>query len=61
MVHHTTKKENNIWVKQTSDYINYRFINYKYNDEQDDDDAYKSKTDRRVSLFGSYKKLIYFN
>jgi len=32
---YTTKKENNIWVKQTSDYINYRFINYKYNDEQD--------------------------
>lgn len=27
---YTTKKPNNIWIKDTSDNINYRFINYKY-------------------------------
>lgn len=29
---YTSKKENNIWVKNTKDFINYRFINYTYND-----------------------------
>jgi len=32
---YTTKKDNNTWVKQTSQYINYRNINYNYSDEQD--------------------------
>jgi hypothetical protein len=32
---YTSKKENNIWVKNTKDFINYRFINYTYNDVDD--------------------------
>jgi hypothetical protein len=32
---YTTKKDNNIWVKDTNNYINYRYINYKYISEKD--------------------------
>lgn len=32
---YTTKKDNNIWVKDTKDFINYRHIEYKYKDEPD--------------------------
>jgi len=32
---YTTKKDNNIWITETSDFINYRFIDYKYPDEID--------------------------
>ena len=32
---YTNKKDNNIWVKKTSDFINYRFITYDYDKEKD--------------------------
>ena len=32
---YTNKKENNIWVKKTQDFINYRFITYDYDKEKD--------------------------
>ena len=32
---YTTKKDNNIWIKNTSEFINYRHINYSYKDEKD--------------------------
>ena len=32
---YTTKKDNNIWIKDTSDFINYRNIIYNYSDEND--------------------------
>ena len=32
---YTTKKSNNIWVTDTSEYINYRFINYTYSKTKD--------------------------
>lgn len=32
---YTTKKDNNIWIKNTKDYINYRHISYNYSDEKD--------------------------
>ena len=32
---YTTKKSNNIWVKNTSEIINYRHIEYTYNQEPD--------------------------
>ena len=35
LYNYTTKKNNNIWIKNTSDYIIYRNISYKYNDVQD--------------------------
>ena len=35
LYNYTTKKSNNIWIKNTLDHIIYRNISYKYNDEQD--------------------------
>lgn len=32
---YSTKKANNIWVKNTSDFIEYRHINYNYKNEKD--------------------------
>lgn len=32
---YTTKKDNNIWIKNTNDYINYRNIEYNYTKEKD--------------------------
>lgn len=32
---YTSKKENNIWVKDTKHLINYRYITYKYSEEKD--------------------------
>jgi hypothetical protein len=32
---YTTKKDNNTWIKQTSQFINYRNINYNYSKETD--------------------------
>lgn len=32
---YSTKKSNNVWVKDTKDFINYRHINYLYSDEKD--------------------------
>ena len=32
---YSTKKDNNIWVKNTEDFINYRNITYKYTEEKD--------------------------
>jgi len=32
---YTTKKENNIWIKNTNDFINYRNIKFTYNKEKD--------------------------
>ena len=35
LYNYTTKKENNIWIKNTSGLINYRHINYAYGEEKD--------------------------
>ena len=35
LYNYTTKKDNNIWVKDTSPFINYRHIEYKYSQEKD--------------------------
>jgi len=32
---YTTKKDNNIWIKNTKDFINYRNITYNYGEEKD--------------------------
>ena len=35
LFNYTNKKENNVWVKKTNNIINYRFIKYDYDKEQD--------------------------
>lgn len=35
LFNYTTKKSNNVWLKDTKDYITYRNINYNYVDEKD--------------------------
>lgn len=35
LFNYTTKKSNNCWVKDTSDFINYRHFDYKYLNEKD--------------------------
>lgn len=35
LFNYTTKKDNNVWVKDTTPFINYRHINYNYSDEKD--------------------------
>lgn len=32
---YSTKKDNNIWIKNTEEFINYRYITYKYTEEKD--------------------------
>lgn len=45
LYNYTTKKNNNIWVKNTNNFINYRHINYKYISEKDYSKSQVSKLD----------------
>jgi hypothetical protein len=51
---YTTKKANNIWIKNTSDYINYRFISYNYTNESD----YSKSELLKLDEFNSITDLI---
>lgn len=51
---YTTKKDNNTWVKQTNEFINYRHINYKYSNEND----YSKKEILKLIEFDNISKMI---
>ena len=51
---YTTKKNNNIWVKDTKDLINYRHIVYKYPEEKD----YSKSELSKLNEFDSITDLI---
>lgn len=51
---YTTKKPNNIWIKDTSDYINYRFIEYNYKDIDD----YSEREMMKLDNFENVSNLI---
>jgi len=42
---YTTQKPNNIWIKDTSDFIFYRFVNYSYKDIKDYSEREMNKFD----------------
>ena len=51
---YTTKKANNIWVKDTSEFINYRNIIYNYNEEID----YSKSEIKKITEFDIITDLI---
>lgn len=51
---YTTKKDNNIWVKETSKFINYRHIKYKY----DENDNYSESEFLKLDEFNSITNII---
>lgn len=51
---YSTKKSNNIWVKNTEKYINYRNINYDYNKEND----YSKSEILKIKQFDNVSNLI---
>lgn len=51
---YTTTKPNNIWVSDTSDFINYRFISYEYQNETD----YSKKEMHKLDEFESVSDMI---
>ena len=51
---YTTKKANNIWVKDTNDFINYRHIEYKYKEEID----YSKSEIIKITEFDAISDLI---
>ena len=51
---YTTKKDNNIWVKDTNDFINYRHINYLYTNETD----YSKSEINKLIEFNEFTDLI---
>jgi len=54
LYNYTTKKPNNIWIKDTSDYINYRFINYSYKNIDD----YSEREMKKFDEFEEVSDLI---
>lgn len=54
LFNYTTKKSNNIWIKDTSDFINYRFIQYDYKDIKD----YSEKEMKKFDEFEKVSDLI---
>lgn len=54
LYNYTTKKLNNIWIKKTIDFINYKNIIYKYNDEKE----YSKREISKLNEFDSITDLI---
>lgn len=54
LYNYTTTKPNNIWIEDTSDFINYRFINYDYLTEKD----YSKKEMKKFDEFENVSDLI---
>jgi hypothetical protein len=48
LYNYTTVKSNNIWIKETTEHINYRFIEYNYKDIKD-------YSEREVKKFGQFE------
>ena len=54
LYNYTTKKNNNIWVKNTNELINYRHLSYSYNNEKD----YSKSELIKLNEFDNFTDLI---
>ena len=54
LYNYTTKKDNNIWIQDTSDFINYRYINYSYKNIKD----YSEREMKKFDEFEEVSNLI---